>query len=80
MALDLLKSKISITMRAVPLAKTLGVGSFAGLQAAVGTQFSSALGGFSKSGFSNQAFQHTKVQNFAPVCRDPSVPYSLQVL
>jgi hypothetical protein len=41
-------------MRAVPLAKTLGVGSFAGLQAAVGispNQISNAFGGFSGSGF-----------------------------
>ncbi|KAG7674929.1 hypothetical protein Ndes2526B_g07771 [Nannochloris sp. 'desiccata'] len=49
-------------MRAVPLAKTLGVGGFAGLQA-VGSQLSNALGGFSGSSFSNQAFQHTKTSS-----------------
>lgn len=59
-ALDVFKINIHIIMRAVPLAKTLGVGGFAGLQA-VGSQLSNALGGFSGSSFSNQAFQHTKV-------------------
>jgi hypothetical protein len=59
-------------MRAIKLAKTLGVGSFSGLQAAVGSQLANvALGGAgssggyfnssASSGFSNQAFQHTKV-------------------
>jgi hypothetical protein len=59
-------------MRAVPLAKTLGVGSFAGLQAAVGSCShhlvnalgASACGSSTPSAASqmkNQAFQHTKV-------------------
>ena len=57
-------------MRAVPLAKTLGVGSFQGLQAAIGSQLGKALGGgggasafyTGSTQMQNQAFQHTKVE------------------